>query len=61
MKKSILTIAAVTLVSIFGAQQAVAKSHTKTVSAHKKHHHKKHTMKSAAISPAAPTSAWVMS
>ena len=45
MRMRILTIA-VALASIFGAQQAVAKSHSKTASTSKKHH--KHMKKTAA-------------
>jgi hypothetical protein len=45
MTNKVLAIA-MTVASLFGAQQAVAKTHTKTTAATKKHH--KHNAKKAA-------------
>ena len=54
MKTRFLTIA-VALASLFAAPQAIAKRHTKTAAATKKHHHKKHMKTAAAPSTQAPT------
>jgi len=53
MRMRFLTIA-VALASLFGSQEAFAKSSTKTTTASKKHH-KKHSKKTGKTSTAAPT------
>jgi len=50
MRARLLTIA-VALASVFGAQQAIAKSSTKPTT-NKQHHHKKHMKKTAALTTA---------